>query len=103
MNFLKYFPKNKNGMYVIYELYSFDNFFKLLLKNSFSHDEAINFIMSQCSVSGIVFQERIHNKYFLKISRKNILRPKEASVKARLLYDIMDCYNSLNKRWSSLI
>lgn len=90
--FLKYFPKDKNGMFIIYELYSFDNLFRLLLKNNFFHEEAINFIIANCSLSGIIFQERIHNKSYLKLSAEDALSPEESAIKSRLLCDVMS-YN----------
>lgn len=91
MKFLRYFPKEQNGLYMIYELYSFDNFFRLLLKNGLDHEEAIDFMMAYCSFSGIVFQERIHNKRYLKLSAKDVLDPREAARKSKLLYDMLSC------------
>jgi len=87
--FLKYFPREKNGMFIIYELFSFDNFFRLLLKNDFSREEAIDFIIANCSLSGLVFQERIHNKSYLKLSAADALCAKDSAIKSRLIYDIM--------------
>lgn len=93
--FLKYFPEDKNGMYIIYELYSFDNIFRLLLKNNFSHEQAINFIIANCSLSGLVFQERIHNKQYNKLSAKDVLSPEDSAIKARLIYEVMECNSSI--------
>ncbi len=42
--FLKVFPKDAKGMYIIYELFSFDNLFRLLLRDGFDNEEALNFI-----------------------------------------------------------
>ena len=94
MKFLKYFPKNKCGMYIIYELFSFDNIFRLLLKNNFSYEEAIYFILANCSLSGLVFQERIHNKAYLKLRGENAPSPRLASIKAMLIFDILQCLKS---------
>ncbi|MEK7104028.1 MAG: hypothetical protein AAB842_01335 [Patescibacteria group bacterium] len=88
-NFLKFFPKDKNGMFIIYEIYSFINFFKLLLKNNFSHEKAFDFILTNCSMSAIVWQEYIHNKKYRKLSADDALLPKQAAVKARVVYDFM--------------
>jgi hypothetical protein len=90
MKFLKYFAKDKNGMYIMYELYTFDNFFRLLLKNKFSYIEAVDFIISKCSISGVVFQERIYNKKFKELSIEDVLNSKEAAIKAQLIYDVMN-------------
>lgn len=64
----KVFKKNSDGMYEIFDRFSFDNMFRLLLKHDFDHDEALNFILCNCTLSALVFQERIYNKYYLKLS-----------------------------------
>ncbi|MBA3047712.1 hypothetical protein KKC83_05280 [Patescibacteria group bacterium] len=91
MKFLKYFPKNSEGLYIIYELYSFDNLFMLLLKNNFTHEEAINFVITACSLSGLIFQERIHNHDYLNLSANDALSPQDASIKSKLIFDILQC------------
>ena len=58
---------------VIYDRFSFDNFFRLLLNNDFDHEEALNFILCNCSLSTLVFQERIYNKYYLNISTEETI------------------------------
>lgn len=94
MKFLKYFPKNSEGLYMLYELYSFDNFFRLLLRHRLNHKDSLYFILYNCSLSGVIFQERIHNNTYLKISTKDVLSPKEASIKAKLIFDIVQCAKS---------
>ncbi|HLD27834.1 MAG TPA: hypothetical protein VJB39_03210 [Patescibacteria group bacterium] len=91
MKFLKYFPKNSEGLYIVYELYSFDNFFRLLLKHGFDHENALYFIFTNCVLSAVVFQERIHNKAYLKLRGKDALSPRLASIKAMLIFDILQC------------
>ena len=91
MKFLKYFPKNSDGLYVLYELYSFDNFFRLFLKHGFKHKDSLNFIICNCSLSGFVFQDRIYNKEYLNLLSKDSMTPKNASVKSRLIFDIIQC------------
>ena len=71
LNFLREFPKDRNGLYIVYELYTFDNLFRLLLKNGFEHEDAMYFILANCSLSALVFQERIHNKGYKKLSAKD--------------------------------
>jgi len=89
LHFLQKFPKERNGLYIVYELYTFDNFFRLLLKNNFDHEEALYFILGNCSLSGLVFQERIHNKRYEKLSAKDALSADLAACKAKLIYDLM--------------
>ncbi|MDI6840620.1 MAG: hypothetical protein QMD71_07225 [bacterium] len=90
LNFLKNFPKDANGLYIVYELYTFDNLFRLLLKNSFDYEEALCFILGNCSLSALVFQERIHNMEYKKLSDKDTLPADLAACKAQLIYDLLN-------------
>lgn len=87
LDFLKRFPKDHSGLYIVYELYTFDNLFRLLLKNGFDHEEALCFILCNCSLSALVFQERIHNVGYKKLSARDVLPPDLATHKAQLIYD----------------
>jgi len=89
LDFLKKFPKDRNGLYIVYELYTFDNLFRLLLKKGFDHKDALCFILTNCSLSAIVFQERIHNKRYKKLSGKDAKSPKLAAHKAQLIYELI--------------
>jgi hypothetical protein len=89
LDFLEKFPKESNGLHIVYELYTFDNLLRLLLKNNFDHEEALSFILGNCSLSAVVFQERIHNMEYEKLSAKDVLHADLASCKARLIYDLM--------------
>ena len=91
MRFLKHFPKNSEGLYMVYELYSFDNFFRLLLKHGLDQENSLYFILYNCSLSGLVFQERIHNKAYLKLRGEDASSPRIASIKAMLIFDILQC------------
>jgi len=91
MEFLRYFPQNTEGLYILYELYSFDNLFRLLLKHRFSYEDALYFILANCVLSAVVFQERIHNKTYLRLRGRDALSPKLASIKAMLIFDILQC------------
>ena len=90
LDFLKDFPKECNGLYIVYELYTFDNLFRLLLKSNFDHEEALYFILANCSLSAYVFQERIHNMKYEKLSAKDSLSSGLAACRARLIYDLMN-------------
>jgi len=91
MKFLKYFPKNSERMYIIYELYSFDNFFRLLLKEEYEYEDALMFVLANCSLNALVFQERIYNKKYLKLYAKDAPSPQKASIKSQLIFDILEC------------
>ena len=90
-NYLAYFPKDQSGLYIIYDLFSFDNFFRLLLKDGYSHEDALEYMLASCSFSAVAFQERIHNKKYLKLSADDAIDPKQAACKARVIYDMLDC------------
>jgi serine/threonine protein kinase len=89
LDFLEKFQKERNGLYIVYELYTFDNLFRLLLKNGFDHKDALYFILANCSLSALVFQERIHNKKYKKLSGKGALPADLAACKAQLINDLM--------------
>lgn len=65
--FLKSLGKDKSGCYFLYDKVYFDELFKLLLESGRDHEEGLMFIFAHCSLSGIIFQERIHNNYYKKI------------------------------------
>jgi len=90
LEFLEEFPKDSNGLYIVYELFTFDNLFQLLLKEGFDHEEALCFILGNCSLSAVPFQERIHNKRYKRLSAEDALDPYLAAHKARLLYHLMN-------------
>lgn len=87
--FLEKFPKDYNGLYIVYELYTFDNLFRLVLKNGFDHQESLHFILGNCSLSALVFQERIHNMRYRELLAKDALPASLAACKAQLIYDLM--------------
>lgn len=87
LRFLEKFPKDINGLHIVYELYTFDNLFRLLLKNSFDHEGSLCFILCNCSLSALIFQERIHNMEYKKLSAKDALPADLAACKAQLIYD----------------
>ena len=88
--FLKEFPQNTEGLYIVYELFTFDNLFRLILAAGYNHDETMDFMISKCSFSAIVFQERIHNNKFYLLNVVDVLSPDEASVKAKFIADLID-------------
>lgn len=91
LRFLKKFPKDNNGLYIVYDLYTFDNLFRLLLASSFDHEDALSFILANCSLSGWLFQERIHNMGYENLSAADALPPEEAAHKARFISDMLKC------------
>ncbi|OYD15600.1 hypothetical protein CH333_05345 [candidate division WOR-3 bacterium JGI_Cruoil_03_44_89] len=88
LEFLGKFPKDRNELYIVYELYTFDNLFRLLLTNGFDHEESLYFILCNCSLSALVFQERIHNKGYKKLSAKDASPTDLTACKAGLICDL---------------
>ncbi len=66
------FEITEEGLLKIYDRFSFDNLFRLLLIDGFEYDEALNFILCNCALSALVFQERIYNKQYLSICAEDI-------------------------------
>jgi len=46
-------------------------------------------VLFNCALSGLVFQERIHNKYYRRLYLKDALSPKLASRRVRLIFDML--------------
>lgn len=90
LKFLRKFPKGNDCLYIVYDLYTFDNLFRLLLANGFDHEDALSFILANCSLSGRVFQEKIHNLNYEELSADDALPADEAAHKARFIRDMME-------------
>ena len=86
---LENFKKNSEGLYEIYDRFSFDNLFRLLLNSSFEDDEALDFILCNCSLSAIVFQERIYNKYYLNLSTGNTTSDDLVALRSQSLFELV--------------
>jgi hypothetical protein len=89
LDFLKEFPKNENDMFIVYECFTFDNLFRLLLTDGFDHEDALMFMLAHCSMSAYVFQERLHNKKYRKLSAEDALPSYEAARRAKVIYDLI--------------
>ena len=51
------FKITEDGSVKVYDRFSFDESFRLLLINGFEYEEALNFILCNCALSTLVFQE----------------------------------------------
>ncbi len=97
--FLKKIPKEPSGLFIVYDLFTFENFFRLLLKTGLDHEEALNFILSRSSLSALVFQERIHNNRYRRLSAKEALPAECAFSKAQLIQDLLfENYGTADKK-----
>ena len=97
MKFLKYFPREKNGMFIVYDRFTFDNLFRLLLASDFDYEDAMEFMLVNCSFSALVWQERIHNRRYRKLRGEDAIHPAEGSRRAILISDIVSWMKEAQK------
>ena len=89
LEFLEAFPKDHNGLHIVYDLYTFDNLFRLLLKADLDREEALSLILAGCALSAVVFQERIHNRRYRSLMAQDAVPVDIAASKARLIHYVM--------------
>lgn len=65
--FNQQFVKNSENLFILHDRFSFWEFFKILRKNDYEHEEALNFIFANCSLSALVFQECIMDDKYKKL------------------------------------
>jgi hypothetical protein len=53
---------------IINDRFTFDKVFRACLSEGSSHEDCKNWITCNCSFSALVYQERIYNRYWKKIS-----------------------------------
>jgi hypothetical protein len=52
----------------INDRFTFDDLFRQLLRLGLAHEECKEIILNNCSLSALVFQARVENEYYLRIS-----------------------------------
>jgi len=87
--FLNEFRKDGNGLFIVYDLFTFDNLFRLLLKEGFDHEDALSFMLANCSLSALIFQDRIHNEGYRELSSADAMPACEAARRAVVINDFM--------------
>jgi hypothetical protein len=97
LEFLKEFPKDNNEMFIVYECFTFDNHFRLLLADGFDHEDALYFMLANCSMSALVFQERLHNKKYRRLTAEDAIPSDEAARRAKVIYDMMEISGYFSK------
>lgn len=70
----------------LYDRFSFDNFVRLLLSEGFDTEDVFNFIMNNCKLSTLVFQERIENEYYKQISVDNSISDDLKELRQEMFY-----------------
>ena len=54
-----------------FDRFTFDDIFRFLLANGFSHEAAKDFICVRCHFSALVLQERIYNNFYKRIEQRS--------------------------------
>lgn len=62
------FVQNSDNLFILHNKFTFWEFIKILSKNDYKSEEALNFIFANCSLSAVVFQECIINNKYKKLS-----------------------------------
>ena len=83
------FERTEEGLVKLYDRFSFDELFRLLLINGFEREEAMNFILCNCALSALVFQERIYNCYYLNIQVDEVISPDLLQLKGQCFTEVI--------------
>jgi hypothetical protein len=87
----EYLPVYVREFPEVFDRFAFDYLFKRLLFDGYDNEEAKDVILYNCALSLLVIQERLDNKYYLKITADDGIAP-----------DLMDLYREkLNKHFMS--
>jgi hypothetical protein len=57
----------------VYEQFTFDYLFRRLLEAGLDHEEALDLVLANCSLSALVFEERVHNGYHKRICLQEVI------------------------------
>jgi len=74
----------------VFDRFTFDWLFKRLLADGYEHEEAKDAILNNCALSALVFQERIHNKYYLHISISDKIAPDLARLQKEIVHKVFE-------------
>jgi hypothetical protein len=61
--------------YEVFDRFTFDYLFKRLLADGYDNEQAKDVILYNCSLSALVMQERLDNKYYLKMKATDVIAP----------------------------
>ncbi|HEY8781643.1 MAG TPA: hypothetical protein VIM16_08525 [Mucilaginibacter sp.] len=70
-----------------YDRFTFDKIFRFLLENDFDHEGAKDVILYNCSLSALVLQERVHNRYYYKIKAEDEISKDLLALKNEIMRD----------------
>ena len=85
---------------ICYDRFTFDKIFGFLLKNDCDHKDAKDLILYNCSLSALVLQERIHNRYYYKIKAEDEMSNDLLALKIKMDRDYLEkvITDTINKR-----
>jgi hypothetical protein len=75
--------------YEVFDRFTFDYLFKRLLADGYDNEDAKDIIFHNCALSTLVMQERIYNKYYLKMSVSDQIAPDLAELKEEIANKIL--------------
>lgn len=78
---------------VCYDRFTFDELMRFFLKNDYSHEEAKDLILYNCSLSAIIFQERIWNSSYKLISNNEDVPKDLGKLKQQILQEYFEKLN----------
>jgi hypothetical protein len=61
--------------YEVFDRFTFDYLFKKLLADGYENEQAKDIILYNCALSLLVMQERLDNKYYLKMKATDGIAP----------------------------
>lgn len=85
----EYPPAYIKENYEVYDRFTFDYLFKRLLADGYNHEEAKDVILHNCALSTLVMQERIYNKYYLRMSVNDQIAPDLAELREEIANKIL--------------
>lgn len=81
MDLEKFFKQNIK----CFDRFTFDKIFRQLLSEGYSHEEAKDLILFNCSLSAIIFQERIDTSFYKEIRVDKIISSDLLQMKQEIL------------------
>lgn len=80
----KYLDENQE----CFDRFTFDKIFRYLLANDMTNEEAKDTILYNCSLSAIIFQERIDNGFYKKIKAEDVISEDLQALKIEIYNEV---------------
>lgn len=89
----EYLPDYIKQNYEVFDRFTFDYLFKRLLADGYDNEEAKDIILYNCALSLLVMQERLDNKYYLKMKATDGIAPDLLAMLHEELMKVPYCWN----------